>query len=153
MKTTVFAFAALLAVTTASAHDYKAGPIAIGHPWSQATPAGAKVAAGYLKLTNTGSISDRLIGGSFDLGRMEIHEMTMEGNVMRMRPLPHGIEIKPGESVELKPGSYHLMFVDLKQPLQQGQMIKGTLVFEKAGSVDVEYKVEPLGGMRATHDH
>ncbi len=78
--------------------------------------------------------------------KFEIHEMSMDGGVMKMRPLPKGIEIKPGETVELKPGSYHLMFVGLKQPFEKGKRVKGTLQFEKAGTVEVEYVVEAIGG-------
>jgi copper(I)-binding protein len=62
-----------------------------------------------------------------------------------MRALPAGLEIKPGETVELKPGSFHMMFMDLKQPLAQGQSVKGTLVFEKAGTIEIEYLVAPIG--------
>jgi copper(I)-binding protein len=65
---------------------------------------------------------------------------------MKMRPLANGLEIKPGETVELKPGSYHLMFVGVTQPFEQGKPVKGTLQFEKAGTVDVEYAVESIGG-------
>ena len=135
------------AVTTASAHDYKAGSIEIKHPWSRATPKGATVAGGYMKLINTGATADRLIGGSTEIaGKFEIHEMSMDNGVMKMRPLANGVEIKPGETVEFKPGSYHLMFVGITQPVEQGKRVKGTLQFEKAGKVDVEYAVEPIGG-------
>jgi copper(I)-binding protein len=64
---------------------------------------------------------------------------------MKMRKLEAGLEIKPGQTVELKPGGYHLMFTGLSQALQQGQSVKGTLQFEKAGSIEVEYRVEPIG--------
>jgi copper(I)-binding protein len=64
---------------------------------------------------------------------------------MRMRPLPNGLEIKPHQAVKLAPGGYHLMFMGLKQPLKQGEKIKGQLVFEKAGTVDVEYVVQAIG--------
>ena len=70
----------------------------------------------------------------------------MDGGVMKMRPLPNGIEIKPGQTVEFKPGSYHLMFVGLKEPFEKGKRVKGTLQFEKAGTVEVEYAVEAVGG-------
>lgn len=135
---------------TASAHDFMAGSIEIQHPWARATPKGASVAGGYVKLTNTGKEPDRLIGGSLpNAGRFEIHQMSMDNGVMRMRPVTGGLEIKPGESLDLKPGSYHLMFLDLKQPLVQKQPVKGTLVFEKAGTVEIEYTVEPVGGTPA----
>ena len=75
--------------------------------------------------------------------------MAMEGGVMTMRPVDGGLEIKPGESVELKPGSFHVMLMGLKQPLEKGQRIKGTLDFEKAGKVEIEYTVEAIGATPA----
>jgi hypothetical protein len=139
--------ATLACVATARAHDFRIGSIEIEHPWARATPKGATIAGGYVKLTNTGKEADRLVGGSLPIaGRFEIHQMTMNNGVMQMRPVSGGLEIRPGESVELKPGSYHLMFLDLKQPLVQKQPVKGTLVFEKAGTVEIEYTVEPVGG-------
>ena len=65
--------------------------------------------------------------------------------MMKMRALEKGLELKPGETVELKPGGYHVMFIDLKAPLREGDTVRGDLVFEKAGKVAVEYKVAPLG--------
>lgn len=128
------------------AHDFKLGAIEISHPWARATPKGATVAGAYLKITNTGGAPERLIGGSSPIaGRFEIHQMSMNNGVMQMRPVTGGLEIKPGESVELKPGSYHIMLMDLKQPLVHKQPLKGTLVFEKAGTVELEYAVEPVG--------
>ena len=147
LKAALVAAAMTLAAPAALAHEYKAGAIEIGHPWARATPRGASVAAGYLKLANTGSTPDRLVGGTSEAaGRVEIHEMTMTEGVMHMRPLKDGLELKPGRTVELKSGSFHLMMVGLKQQLQQGQRIKGTLIFEKAGPVDIEYQVEGIGG-------
>jgi copper(I)-binding protein len=70
-----------------------------------------------------------------------------------MRPLPAGLEIKPGQTVELKPGSYHLMFMQLKAPLEPGKSVKGTLVFEKAGTIEVEYTVEAIGAAATTTTH
>jgi copper(I)-binding protein len=146
VKTIAIAALAATIASAALAHDFKIGSIEIDHPWTRATPKGASVAGGYLKITNKGTQEDRLIGGSFDgAGRFEVHEMTMEGGIMKMRPLAKGIAIKPGESVELKPGGYHVMFMDLKAPVEQGKNMKGTLVFEKAGKVDVEYTVEAVG--------
>lgn len=124
----------------------KAGAIEIGTPWSRATPGGAKVAAGYLALRNTGQAEDRLIGGTTEIaGRIELHEMATVDGTMRMRALDKGLAIAPGASVELKPGGYHLMLVDLKQPLKEGQRFKATLTFEKAGPVPVEFEVRSLG--------
>ena len=143
IRIVLFAVAMAFAASPAGAHEFQVGPLKIGHPWTRATPKGAPVAGGYLKIPNTGKEPDRLIGGSVSFaGRFEIHEMSHEGGVMKMRPLPKGIEIKPGETVELKPGSFHLMFMELKSPLVKDQKPrpKGTLVFEKAGTIEVEYE-------------
>lgn len=135
----------------------KTGTLTIEQPWSRATPGGATVGGGYLRITNTGSAPDRLTGGSFPLAaKVEVHEMRLDGDVMRMKPVEGGLEIKPGATVELKPGGLHLMFMDLKEPLKEGQTVKGTLVFEKAGPVEVEYTVRGLGGQDAApseHKH
>ncbi len=143
-----FLFSALFAlvVSVAQAHEYKVGTLEIGHPWTRATPKGATVAGGYLKITNKGAAADRLTGATFTAApRVEIHEMAMTGGTTQMRPLPNGIEIKPGETVEFKPGSYHIMFMNLKQQLEKGQRIKGTLTFEKAGPLEVEFVVDAVG--------
>jgi copper(I)-binding protein len=133
-------------VGAAQAHEYKVGSLEIGHPWTRATPKGAQVAGGYLKITNKGTIADRLVDAKSDIApRIEIHEMAMNSGTMQMRALKDGLEIKPGATVELKPGSYHIMFMDLKQPLEKGQRVKGTLTFEKAGPIDVEFVVEAVG--------
>jgi len=146
MKSVLLAAMLALAATAASAHEYKAGSIEIKHPWSRATPKGATVAGGYMKLINTGTTPDRLVGGSTEVaGKFEIHEMSMDNGVMKMRPISGGVEIKPGQTVEFKPGGYHLMFVGISQPVEQGKRVKGTLEFEKAGKVDVEYAVEAIG--------
>ena len=129
----------------AAAEDFTAGSLKIGQPWSRATPNGAKVAGGYLTVTNTGSEPDTLTGGTFDeAGSVEIHSMSMEGGVMKMAPVESGLVVKPGETVTLKPGGYHLMFLGLKDPLKKGETVKGTLTFAKAGSVPVTFSVEAL---------
>lgn len=142
-----FVIAIVLAwAAPAAAADVKAGDLQITTPWTRATPKGAKVGGGYLVITNTGKTADRLTAGSSDISeRFEIHEMTMTDGVMKMRPLASGLEIKPGQKVELKPGGYHIMFMDLKKPLAQGDTVKVTLTFEKAGKVEVEFPVAALG--------
>jgi copper(I)-binding protein len=142
----VFAAAFALALNPAHAGDYKAGSLDISNPWSRATPKGSSVAAGYMTIKNTGSTPDRLVEGSSDVAsKFEVHEMKMENGVAKMRPVKGGLEIKPGETVELKPGSYHIMFVGLKKPLSAGDHVKATLVFEKAGTVSVDYDVRAMG--------
>jgi copper(I)-binding protein len=154
LRSTIFAAMLACGLAAAAAHDYKLGALEIKHPWTRATPKGATVAGGYLTIVNTGTTADRLVGGSAaGAGRFEIHEMAMTGGVMRMRPLPKGIEIKPGATVELKPGSFHLMFMGLKAPLEQGTRVKGTLVFEKAGTIEVEYAVDAIAATGKPHGH
>ena len=155
MKALAGLFAAALVLTAAQAQDtsadYKLGSLQISQPWSRATPKGATVAGAYLKITNNGTTPDRLVSGSSPVaGRFEVHEVTTDNGVMKMRPLKGGLEIKPGQSVEFKPGSYHIMLLDLKQPLQKGERVKGTLTFEKAGSVDVDYMVVGVGETAGT---
>ncbi len=148
------AVALALSATVAFAHGYQAGPLKIGHPWSRATPAGAKVGGGYLTIENTGSAPDRLVSISVPFaGRAEIHEMAMKEGVMTMRPLENGVEVPAGAKVEFKPGGYHIMFMELKQQLNQGDSMKGTLTFEKAGSVDVEFKVDAIAAKGAEGEH
>jgi periplasmic copper chaperone A len=142
----VAAVLAAWAVMPAQAEDVTVGSLKISAPWARATPKGASVGGGYLKITNTGTAPDRLVGGSTDIsGRFEIHEMKMEGGVMKMRPVANGIEIKPGLTVELKPSGYHIMFVGLKKQLMQGDHFKATLMFAKAGKVDLDFTVEGIG--------
>ena len=148
MRINMFVAAALMgiAVSAAQATDYKAGSLVIADPWSRATPKGASVAGGYMKITNNGATPDRLIGGSSDVASsFEVHEMSMNDDVAKMRLVQGGLEIKPGQTVELKPGSYHIMFMGLKKPLAAGEHIKATLMFEKAGKVDVDYDVRAMG--------
>jgi periplasmic copper chaperone A len=138
--------------TPPASQTFKTGDLVVEAPWLRATPGGAQVAGGYMKITNTGKEADRLVGGTLDQAQcFEVHEMTMVDNVMKMRPMPNGIEIKPGEAVELKPGGYHIMGMDLRGGYLVGQTIKGTLKFEKAGTVAIEYRVGPISGGSPTH--
>lgn len=130
----------------AIADDVKVGDLVISQPWSRATPGGAKVAGGYLTVENKGAAPDRLIGGSADVaGRVEVHEMATTNGVMTMRPLDAGLVIAPGQTVKLAPGGYHLMILDLKGPLKQGEQVAVTLEFEKAGKVKTMFDVAGVG--------
>jgi copper(I)-binding protein len=130
---------------TAMATDYKAGSLAISSPWSRATPKGSQTAIGYMTIKNNGTIPDRLIGGSIDVAaNFELHSMVMENGIAKMRELKD-VEIGPGQTIEFKPGGSHVMFVDLKHPLSKGEHVKGTLTFEHAGTVQIEYDVEGIG--------
>lgn len=149
MKRTIIAAASVLflaAVAHVEARDYQKGPIKIEQPWTRATPGGAKVAGGFMKITNTGSTPDRLVSATADVsGVVELHEMAMVDGVMKMRALGDGISLAPGQTMELKPGGYHVMFIDLKSPIVKDKVVKARLKFEKAGEVDVEFKVEAIG--------
>jgi len=151
---TPFLFA-VMASFQAHAHDYKVGDLVIDHPVIPATVKAAPVAAGYLTIKNTGTQDDRLVSISSNFsGKQEIHTMTMVDGIMRMRPLKDGIEIPAGEEAVLKTGGDHLMFMQLDEQMEAGQLRKVTLVFEKAGSVDVEMLVVDMTDLgEADHDH
>ena len=151
----VFAFALLVVgAHSALAHEFKAGDIEIEHPWSRATPAGAKVAGGYFTIVNKGSAPDRLLSIASDIsGKAELHEMGVKDGVMTMRPVEGGLDIPAGGKVTLGPGAYHIMFMDLKQPPKEGQMFAATLTFEKAGAVTVEFAVQAIGSAPPQEDN
>ncbi|WP_193177196.1 copper chaperone PCu(A)C [Oricola nitratireducens] len=146
MKYAITAIAAAAALVTATvsslAHEYTLGDLVIVHPVARATPPGAPVSGGYMTIQNKGTEADRLIGGAADFaGKVEIHEMAMQGDVMKMRQLEDGLEIPAGGEVTLKPGGYHVMFMMMKQPLEAGTKQKVKLIFQKAGEIDVDFNV------------
>ena len=145
----------ILVPTFVSAHGFKLGALEIGHPWTRATPNGAEVAGGFLKITNTGTVDDRLVSVSVEgIARVEIHEMKTENGVMSMRPLKDGLLIPASATVELKPGSYHIMMMGLSKRFIEGEMVKATVTFEKAGSAEIGFKVEAVGANPSeTHQH
>lgn len=145
----------LLIPTFVFAHGFKLGSLEIGHPWTRATPNGAEVAGGFLTITNTGTSDDKLIAVEVEgIAHVQLHEMKTENGVMSMRPLKDGLPIPAGEKVELKPGSFHIMMMGLSQPFVEGTMVKGKIIFEKAGSADIEFKVEAAGANPAEkHQH
>lgn len=148
--------AGLCASAAAAAHDYKAGELQIGHPYALSTPPGARTGAAYLSIDNMGKAPDRLMRASSPAaGSVELHSMSMEGNVMRMRQVP-GISLAPGAGVKLAPGGLHIMLQDLKRPLKKGDKFPMTLVFERAGEVKVDVLVQdpaPQAGKDADHSH
>jgi len=127
--------------------------IKVEKPFARATAPGAAVGGGYATIRNTGAAADRLVGASSPAAaRMELHEMAMQGNVMRMREVK-GIEVPANGVAELKPGGYHLMFMELKAPLKQGTKVPVTLKFEKAGEVKVELDVHGVAAGAKGHGH
>jgi copper(I)-binding protein len=144
-----WSFAVLIA-TPLFAQNIKTGDLRIENAWSRATPGGAKIGGGYLTIINNGSAADRLIAATTSAAaKVEIHEMSMQGNVMHMQPVKSGVVIEPHKSVSLQPGGYHLMLMNLKMPLKQGDKVPVTLEFEKAGKVDVTLDVQSIGAQHA----
>jgi len=136
----------LVVATSAFAQDYKLGTLQISQPWARATPASAPAGGGFLKITNTGTAPDRLVSASSPAADIvQVHEMKMDGSVMRMREVEKGLEIPAGGTVTLAPGGFHLMMMGLKGPLKQGTHVPVTLVFEKAGKIEIELSVAGLG--------
>ena len=142
----VFSAASLLA----QAHSFKLSEITIGHPYARTTAAGQAAGGGYLKLENKGT-DDKLLSATAEVAAsVELHSMSMEGDVMRMRQVD-GIALPKGKTVELKPGGLHLMFIGLKAPLKDGDKFPLKLKFERAGEVTVTVNVE-AGGGELKHD-
>jgi len=140
------AFVAVLLSAPLRAEEVRAGDLVITQAWSRATPGGAKVGGGYLTIENKGTAPDRLISGSADVAaKVQVHEMSMNNGVMTMRPVEGGVVIEPGKTVKLAPGGLHLMLLDLKSPLKQGEKLPVTLEFEKAGKISVVLDVESVG--------
>lgn len=140
------AFTALvLTAGSALAHEYKAGTVTVSHPWARATPPNAKVGAAYFTAEASRLAGDRLMSAKSDVaGRAEIHNHINEGGVMKMRPV-ESVIVSAGNKVTFKPSGYHVMLMDLKQPLKEGDILPLTLVFEKAGEIKVEATIEAIG--------
>ncbi len=148
MRNSSFALAvlALLAMATApGAHEATKNGVTLAHAWIRATPAGATVGAAFMEIKTDDKTTDKLIGVATEAAaRPEIHTHIMDGNVMKMRRID-AIELKPATSHILKPMGDHLMLIDLKGPLKEGDLVKLTLTFEKAGAIDIDATVEPAG--------
>ncbi|MGV3548321.1 copper chaperone PCu(A)C [Rhizobium sp.] len=141
VATTLAALA--LSATVALSQEYKLGTLDISHTWAKATITGQPVGSGFLTITNNGTEPDRLVKITSDVSaKVQIHEMKIENGIMKMGELPDGIEIAPGATVELKPGTLHIMFMGIKSPFKEGEAFKATLSFEKAGTVEAEFKIE-----------
>ena len=154
LRSAAIAALAAFAAVSAHAHDYTHGTLQIVHPWARATPPSAKAGGGYVTVINKGTAADRLVGArSAAADKVEIHEMRMEGTIMRMRELDKGVELPAGATVTLMPGGYHIMFMGLKAPFQKDVRVPVTLVFEKAGPIEVEFTVEAMGTTQPAHRH
>lgn len=141
---------------TVFAHDYKAGDLQVGHPWARPTVPGQPSGGAYLTIENKGKTGDKLISVASPVAKSsEIHTMSMEGNVMKMREVG-SIDLKPSDKIAMQPGNgYHIMLIGLTQPLRIGDKIPLTLTFEKAGKLDVSVFVEDksAGGDKGSMEH
>jgi len=139
-----------LPASAALAHDFTAGDLAIGHPWTRAAGANAN-GAGFMTLRNNGAAPDRLVSAASPAARVvELHTHIREGDVMRMRPVAD-IPVPPGQTVHLRPGGLHIMLIGLTEPLRQGASVPLTLRFERAGEVQVTLSVESAGARGHAH--
>lgn len=140
LRALALAFSLALLVS-AHAHSTEVSSVRIGHPYARTMLPGAKVGAGYLKITNNGP-ADRLLSAATDRAvTVQLHEMKTDGGVMVMRELKDGIVVPANGTVELKPGGYHVMFLNVNQPFKEGEKIKARLIFEKAGTIEIDFEV------------
>ena len=149
---TLLAAAALVLALSAAAPAIAQTVPKVEDAWARPTVAGQAGGGGFLRITS--ATADRLVSASAPISKtVELHTMQMDGDVMRMREVP-AIEIPAGQTVELKPGGLHVMFIGLNQPLQEGAGFPLTLRFEKAGEVKVDMKVTMKPGTPAPmHKH
>ncbi|WP_374653434.1 copper chaperone PCu(A)C [Dongia sp.] len=154
-KLLTFLLAALISLggftTLASAHEQKAGDLVLEHAWSRATPGGAKTGAVFVKIENHGDTADQLLSASSEIAAMtEVHQMSMENDMMTMKPAGV-LDIPAHGELVLKPHSYHVMLMGLKKPLIEGDTFIVTLEFAKAGKVDLQVVVGKVDDMGEEH--
>lgn len=148
------AAAAMLFAGAAFAHHYEKGDLFIQHPWSRATPKSAEVGGGYLKIKNNGESDDALLSVTSPItDRIEIHEMSMDNNVMKMREIKGPLTIPAHKEVEFSPNGLHIMFMKLKNPFVKGESFPATLHFQKAGNIDVKFIIDSMGASTSSDHH
>ena len=146
-RSLVFCCALAVSSTAPCAHEYRPDSLRIDHPFARATPPGAKSGAVFFSVVNTGNETDRLLRASTPIaGGVVLHQMAIDDGVMKMRAVP-SVEVRPGGRLELKPNGYHLMLLDLKQPLKVGEKFPLTLTFKRAGGVLISVVVEDMGAV------
>jgi hypothetical protein len=151
MKRHIQVFVAFAACLTAAgdlaADEYRLQSLRIVHPFARATPPGAKSGGAYLIIENSGTTAVTLVGAASPIaGAVELHQMAMDGGVMTMRAVG-ALDVPPGGRLELKPGGYHVMLLDLKQPLKVGDKFPLKLSFQNLGTLDIAVEVEAMGAM------
>ena len=144
--------ATTLSFATNAAQPARENAIVVEQAWTRATPPGAPVAGGYITLRNRAEHPDRLLSAtSPDAKTVEIHSMSMDNGVMRMRRIDDGLAIASKGTLELKPGGYHLMFIGPKHPFAEGRSITAILRFERAGTRTVRFEVRAIGSAAPHH--
>jgi periplasmic copper chaperone A len=112
------------------------------------------VGGGFLTIANSGQTADRLIAATSEVANaVELHQMKMEGDMMKMSPVESGIDIPPGGTVELAPGGLHIMFIGIGQPFEEGACVEVTLTFEQAGELPVVLSVGGVSAASAAGGH
>lgn len=130
-----------------SAADLARAGLTIVAPWARATPGGAKVGAAFVEVRAAAGVADRIVAARSPVaGAVELHDHIKDGALMKMRRVD-AITIAAGQTVKLQPGGFHVMLMELKGPLTAGESIRMTLVFEKAGAVEIDVPVAPIGAM------
>lgn len=136
----------IVLATHAFAHGFTASTIEIVHPFFRETPPGAKTGAGYVILRNTGEAADRLMGIETEAAaKVTFHRSVTENDMVKMVSIEGGLEIPAGEEYRLGLDGSHAMLEELTAPIGLGQVIEGTLIFEKAGRIAITFEVEPIG--------
>ena len=146
-RSLVFCCALVVSSTALCAHEYRTDSLRIDHPFARATPPGARTGGVFFTVYNFGSETDRLLRASTPIAAgVVLHQMVLDAEIMKMRAVP-SLEVRPGGRLELKPSGYHLMLLDLKQPLKVGEKFPLTLTFSRGGAVLISVVVEEMGAM------
>lgn len=141
----------LTAVATADARSFQLGDLEIGYPFARATA--GRTGAAYLSVANKGRTPDRLLSArTTEATATELHATVRDGEVMKMRPAGI-VDLPAGQTVRFEPGGLHVMLIGLVRPLKEGDRISLTLVFEKAGAIEVVVNVEKAGSAAPAHSH
>jgi len=136
----------------AQAQSAKVGSVQIENAYTRSTVPGQMVAGGFMKIENKGAVDQLISASSPVAGEVQLHEMAMEGNVMKMRQVKE-VVVPAGGAVELKPGGMHLMFMNIKAPLTAGETVPVKLKFAKAGEVEVKMPVNAMGAQGGAMKH
>jgi copper(I)-binding protein len=152
-RTLAMLVASLAVTASAAAHDYAIGALHIGHPYARATVPGQPSGAAYMTIKNNGKEDDKLLHITSPVAQnAQVHTMSMEGNMMKMREVPV-LDLPPAARIAMQPGNgYHIMLLGLKRPLKAGEKIPLTLTFEKAGKIEVSAPVESLQSSDASEN-